>query len=137
MKSTASGRSIFRARSLMKTKAPLRTPTRTSSLPRWSRSISAASSPTRAAICCSENSTLSSAASFIGPPTSYVGIVHQLAESAPARHDVLQIVEAALHVPQGPGHGVEHFRRRKAAVESQSVDDGPGVLRGDPADVLG
>src|SRR3954471_23187219 len=136
MKSTARGRSIFRARSPMKRKAPFRTPTRTSSLSWWSASISLARSATRAAICCSETSTSSSAASFIGWSPSYVSVVHQLAESAPARHDVLLVVEPALRVPERSRNRVEHLRRREPAVEPEGIHDGSRVLRADAADVL-
>src|SRR2546423_7390792 len=136
MKSTASGRSIFRARSPMKRKAPFRTPTRTSSLSWWSASISLARSATRAAICCSETSTSSSAASFIGWSPSYVSVVHQLAESAAARHDVLLVVQSALRVPERSRNGIEDLRRREPAIEPEGVHDDAGMLRRDAADVF-
>src|SRR2546425_2669450 len=138
MKSIESGRSIWRARSLTNMKAPFSTPTRTSSLPRWSRSISAASSRTRPAICCCVYRTSTSSPSFIGSPRdSHVRVVHQLAESAAARHDVLPIVQPALPLPQGAWNGVEDLGRREPPVEAQRIDHGPGVLGGDPLHVLG
>src|SRR5437868_13022036 len=90
----------------------------------------------RAAICCSEMSTSSSAASFIGWSPSYVSVVHQLAESAPARHDVLAVVQSALRVPERSRNGIEDLRRRESAIEPEGVHDDTGMLRRDAPDVF-
>src|SRR2546426_3208395 len=57
----------------------------------------------------------------------HICVVHDFAEAAAARHDVLLVVEAALAVPVRSRHGVEDVLRGEAAIEPQGIDDG---LRG-------
>src|SRR5262245_56687408 len=53
---------------------------------------------------------------------SHPRVVEDLPHPARTRHDVLDVVEPALFVPERPRHFLEHVRRGQAAVEPERID---------------
>src|SRR5687767_12658297 len=76
------------------------------------------------------------AAAAPGAVPSDVGIVHDLAETASPRDDVVVLVEAPLLGPALAGQGAQHLAVGQAAVHPQRVDDDLGPLLLEPQQVL-